>query len=989
MVQFLFRLCTRSQARYLLPVIALCFVSCYRETGEETLPVTATQITSDNVDTLPTGKEASSAIGDFLLQNSELQIVVNGAVGSAERDHYFAKSAGAVLDFTSAALGADRTFVTQNNDGLHQLSQTVNLNRHNPVGYSSIRVNREDEATASLVMTGSVYDMDGSLAAAGAPVGANHRVEGLEVITTYRMQNRELDENNAQTGSNIAFMTVTTVLANNSQATMPVFTINDALAYDDEALATFVPFPEWGFAIPTSEERVQSFAYPHYFQLIPRQSNTAHYGIVSRLDGVLMADRELIPEQNLAYAFVGKRALPTQTLAPGGQLTYVREMHADISNSAVSPRIIYNFLQNLLSEETSATSPYSTTRPLIVGGVRTLSAPGGTFQLEYINESVQYFNGAAYVNLEQGRSYPIVGDVSIPPGSFGFDLPLGQLALRTNLDNNEPFYTDVSIVSETDDDGNTTETEIPIILTEEDTDGFGLSAVDPTTTRHQRFDLDLATTEQRELLGRASIYRISDEGPMTLSDTPNLTQGNHLVLRTITEVSTNLPFGTYNVYMSRGPLHNVNVVSDVVSRTVVDDEGNETFEVEPQDVDFEMSPVLSLPNYLSADFDARSAFDAEGLIEITDMVRYGFAEDLDVLFFPDDNRVLDVDIILRAEALQLGSFDKEDDEADVDSLFDEVAVSRTTAILGRDESGPWGRFSIFSLPTREQQSRVTLPSFEADPAGFFSRLHSGIPGSLVQATRPRGPAGPQTGYFTALAERGGIPAGQAIPGDSSVYSQGSPAGGQATRLDFDLLQVLSGNRYDEYLLTRQDWFNLLNAGVFKPATGGSKAGDLQDLPQGSVRTWIQVTETTLRDIDLTEFWTNASQGNSFISNGPLIEASVNGVSYGGETSVSGGSATLNLKISAAPWVQVPEVRIIVDGQVQVIDVPLDPNNLVRFDGAVTIDLPTSGRHWVVVEAGAPLSDLQAGQGASGTGIFGRVLPGHLPLAFTNPIFLDN
>ena len=125
----------------------------------------------------------------------------------------------------------------------------------------------------------------------------------------------------------------------------------------------------------------------------------------------------------------------------------------------------------------------------------------------------------------------------------------------------------------------------------------------------------------------------------------------------------------------------------------------------------------------------------------------------------------------------------------------------------------------------------------------------------------------------------------------------------------------------------------------------------------------------------------------FVSNGPLIEANINNQTYGQTTSSAGSEVTVNVKISAAPWVPVEELRVVVDGQVAHVEDLSGNSELVRFEGPLTLTLPSDRQnHFVVIEAGASLQRLAAGE--SETGVFGTVMGGHLPLAFTNPIFVN-
>ncbi|MBO1319174.1 hypothetical protein [Acanthopleuribacter pedis] len=990
---------------------ALIAVGCYRESGEDVLPVTATRITNDVRDQLPTGKESSGRIGDYLLSNAQIMAVVNGSVDGSTRDHYLAQSGGAVLDFTTVTLGADRRFRSFDDDGLHLLTQTVNMSRNTPIGYERIEIVRDGESNAALRLTGYVYDADGSLAASGVSVDSRGRVNGVQVQTTYSLPDRRGDdpgftgdEDGNRTGGNdlpdelgvvnendnVRFMIVTTQVVNNSGSELPIFTVNDVMVHDNQGLSPFVPYPDWGHEVPEVDERQQRYAYPHYVQLIPTAQFTAAYTIFDDLTGVVMAEQETLPEERLSYTYVGRSALPTGTLAPGAQYTYIRKMAA-FNNT--TPLGVNNAAILELGHQPPASSPMHQIGGLsFVLGSR--SAPGGRWTLSYINQSVSYFNGQAYVPLEAGRTYPYAGELSMPSNARLVQLPAGQIAFSAEPINNEPFYTELVTEASRDDEGNIITDEDNNVVTQENPiiitagEQRNLPAIQVAENTHVSLGLNLATTNQRELLGRTTFTKADGSLDFTLGLLPRVNDGNKVLLTITRELTTFIPLGTYNVYMSHGPLHNVNMAT-VTAQENVDDDGNSSFAADPSVLSYEMAPVIEFPGYFAADFDSRTTLDRIGLMEAGDSIAHGFAEDLDVIFFPDTDVVSPTELLFRTQGILFGAFDTQDNENDVDSLFDEIIATRATATLGRDTEGPWGRFALLSLPREDQQTDIIVPPFERTPNAYFDSVRDQIPGALIQVVRPRNTDQTEGGYFTALATRAGLPLDQPIPVNSPVFEATAGSGSATRAVDFDLLQVLAGNRYDEYLLTRADWFNLLESGTFKPATGGSSAGRLRDLPMGAVRTWVAVENTAHRDNDLVEFWTNAAAGRSFVSNGPLIEADVNGASFGQDTNVSGNQVTLNLKITAAPWIPVREVRVIVNGVAQDVNVALSNEGTVRFDGQVTLELDGSRRHWIVVEAGAAMSELANPTPAAEPGVYGIVQPGHLPLAFGNPIFVQN
>jgi hypothetical protein len=96
---------------------------------------------------------------------------------------------------------------------------------------------------------------------------------------------------------------------------------------------------------------------------------------------------------------------------------------------------------------------------------------------------------------------------------------------------------------------------------------------------------------------------------------------------------------------------------------------------------------------------------------------------------------------------------------------------------------------------------------------------------------------------------------------------------------------------------------------------------------------------------------------------------------GGTATGVGARAQIHVVISAASFIDVDSLEVIVDGtttETLPIPAPVDPTDPVRFDDVVEVDVATTGS-WVVLHAsGMDTPDIAYG----GT-----------PFAATNPIFL--
>lgn len=964
--------------------------ACFRESTVEQAPTTTTQTTQENSQSLATGTEALGEIGDFSLESANIQIAINGNLEDVDRSWFLEKNAGSIFDISTRFESTiNRQLFSRNDDGINQLTQGVNMNRRTLVSYDSVTVNPIDRNIATLVMTGKVFDMDGSLEAAGAIVDSQTRVvANCEVETILEVRNDIPNPNNAELDFIVFFLSMTTVVRNTGDTPLPIYTVNDIVVTPYQSYQTFVPYPDWGFAIP--DRQPGQHAYPPYLQLQPRQLSTAHYGFTSRIDGVLMTDREILPDDGMDINYVGKISRSDRTLAAGDAMTFVRECFAvnganSASNSFISIENTYGSFIDLLQLAPMEEDTYARVGVLSMSTITNFDQDG-TLTVEYIDGDLRYYNGSGYVPLEDGRTFPIFGSSPIFTRYNNIRVPPGTYRILAKMTNGDAIIQDSFTTTTTNDDGETVTVENAILVPENDT--LSLAGLTVSSSLHAVLRTRTIDQDGRIIFSRGTLSTADGANNIIFGQFPDNSQGRMFYSNMVTENTILLPEGDYILSMGHGPRFSLNSPTINVGTRIPDPDAPEQFifSAEPSMIDYTLTEQVPLDGYLSADFDARTDNDPLGQVNVQDMIHFAHAEDIDVFFAADSRNLSEVELEYRIIALGLGPFSQEDLSNNVNSFFDEVAVSNAIATLGRSYQAPkkLGRFAMFNLPRDDAEQTFTVPAFESDPAGFYDRVREENANVVIQISRPRNPSGLEAGFFTAMAEIAGLPAGTPIPGDSSVYQTTAQTGSMTRWIDFDLLQLLSGNRYEEYLLSRQDWFGLLNAGIFKPVTGGSLPSETKDIALGTVRTYIATPNTALRDNELAEFWDAAKAGNSFTTNGPVIEANINGSSYG-ETTTQSGTVTLDLKVSAADWIPVDEVRIVVDGVVQDIAISLNQESVVRYEGQIQLEL-APGSHWVVIEAGAALNTLTDGQDPGRQ--FWRAYPGHKPVAFTNPIFIQ-
>lgn len=259
---------------------------------------------------------------------------------------------------------------------------------------------------------------------------------------------------------------------------------------------------------------------------------------------------------------------------------------------------------------------------------------------------------------------------------------------------------------------------------------------------------------------------------------------------------------------------------------------------------------------------------------------------------------------------------------------------------------------------------------------------------------------------------------------------------------YDVQEVMNGTSNENLIQYRSFWHYLLNQGIVRSGTANSDSHSLVENVLGTPRNLV-FTTTTQVDFDLATFNEDVRAGHILGTNGPIILATVGGHSPGVAAVSASSSDSLHIVVSAAPWIPVDEVRILVNGVVAATLTDLaDPADPLGGDGLESLDvevplselLPASGDAWIVVEAGHALVD-QADLDCNGvpdTGdtngdgvidwrdvedltedpevdcfdsvgplaepieperdtpdwLFRTVTPGGYPMAFTNPFILD-
>ncbi|MBI2376127.1 MAG: CehA/McbA family metallohydrolase [Deltaproteobacteria bacterium] len=369
--------------------------------------------------------------------------------------------------------------------------------------------------------------------------------------------------------------------------------------------------------------------------------------------------------------------------------------------------------------------------------------------------------------------------------------------------------------------------------------------------------------------------------------------------------------------------------------------------------------------YLSADFHVHGARSFDSSIPDRDRVQSFLAQDIDVLVATDHDVVTDYSSTLAA----LDGTDRIRVVSGVETtglvLFDLVAGKTVPKVIGHynfwpvavDPAGAW---------------RGSINDELIEPGVLFERFRSWKIGDagVIQLNHPYAEAefGRDLGFPKAIGLDARKPLSE--PSEDKRQLVRIPAGASTSNLAYDTQEVMNGSDNSSLEAYRAYWFYLLNEGIAKAGTANSDSHGLADNVVGTPRTLV-ATRTTKARFDLDTFDEDVKAGRMIGTNGPVLEAVVaSGTSSRAPSLVPfmpGPRAELHIRLVAAPWVPVDQIRVVVNGSVvKTLDAelsrPADPfgrGGLVRFEGQVPLEsiLPSSGDAWVVVEAGSaiPLS----------------------------------
>lgn len=341
--------------------------------------------------------------------------------------------------------------------------------------------------------------------------------------------------------------------------------------------------------------------------------------------------------------------------------------------------------------------------------------------------------------------------------------------------------------------------------------------------------------------------------------------------------------------------------------------------------------LVDMPDWLACDFHVHAEPSPDSQVPLSDRVTSLLAEGVEFAVATDHNHVTSY----AAAIAELGA---------TELLTATEGVEITTT--------EWGHFNAYPYPLGDPPQHSDIA-----PDEIFKSVRGVAPEAVIQINHPRMS---EIGYF----DRGEIEKEVTRPGFS---------------FEFDAIEVFNG--FDLGNLTQvqrnlQDWYRLLELGFRYTAVGSSDSHSLVYQWVGYPRSYVKLSPQSEGRSPGERVAEAVRQGRVFVTNGPLLDLRVAGAGPGELTSPAEGPLEVELTVKAAPWVHLESWSLVVDG------IERDKRRLTR---RFPTELVLRDRTTLTIDRDAWVHVIVRGRE-----VMERALPAAraLPLAFTNPVYVD-
>ncbi|HEY4186087.1 MAG TPA: CehA/McbA family metallohydrolase [Polyangia bacterium] len=396
--------------------------------------------------------------------------------------------------------------------------------------------------------------------------------------------------------------------------------------------------------------------------------------------------------------------------------------------------------------------------------------------------------------------------------------------------------------------------------------------------------------------------------------------------------AAHVPFGTYDVTISRGPEWDITTLRKVkVGATGAF-------------VTARLSHVVDTTGWISADFHVHAARSSDSRVPMQHRIFEFVADDVQMIVATDHNVVSDYDPYIRE--LGAGPF-----------IASAIGDELTT--------GSWGHFGAFPLPADlERAGQGAVLVHGRRPDDFFRDVRTNAPDAIIDVHHPR--IDSEIGYFDI----------------AHFDARGDRAERPGFSWDFDAIEVMNGyqdpvRRSVDRVVA--DWFALLDHDHIVTATGNSDTHHLTFNIGGYPRNYVRVLDDHPAVVTGKEVARAVKAHRSFFTTGPFVSLLVNGGAIGDLVPARGGKARAEVTVQAAPWVSVEHIQLIVNGKpLKRWDLAPGVTTAIRLHEAFDFEVKADSYVLVRVDGEKPLTPV----------VGDRKTFTAYPFALTNPVFLD-
>jgi hypothetical protein len=403
-------------------------------------------------------------------------------------------------------------------------------------------------------------------------------------------------------------------------------------------------------------------------------------------------------------------------------------------------------------------------------------------------------------------------------------------------------------------------------------------------------------------------------------------------------MGVDLPVGTYLVYASRGPEYTMD--QKTVEITV------QINRRDIQELSFVINKVVDTKKFISLDPHMHTTY-SDGRVKIQERLKSLVAEGVDVAVSTDHNNIIDFNPDLK--------------KLELDKYLAVIIGSEVT-------KGGVIHYNTYPLiPDKDALFNGAIDSYSDEAAPLFAASRKRDPQAILQVNHPRSGT---LGYFNNY---------QLDLGSASTAK---------TNFDttFDVLEVMNGPYfYSSNFTAILDWLHLLNRGLYFPIVGSSDSHTIARGEPGYSRTYIYYDGEKAKNLDVGSLLEALNKGHSFLSNGPIIDYTINRTHIPGDTfTAKDGKAAVGIQVQCTPWVSISEVRLIINGERKLIlPVTANSESIIQFSEEIGLTLTEDS--YIAVEVLGKQSLFPVLQSRSSTGLLEDTT---FPYALTNPIFID-